>query len=296
MALEGNAGLRLIGRDENKIECLKSLLEKDAEYLEICVNDLNEDVDFDLLTKDTDILFHLISTTRPATSNMDIPMEIEDNVVFTAKLLDSCVKNDVKRIVFFSSGGTVYGKGGAFPLKEESPTNPISSYGMQKLSIEKLLYIYNYLYGLDYKVIRLSNPYGPYQRPDGQLGVVSTFIYKTLKGETIDIYGDGSVIRDYIYIDDAIRGVLNIARDNSEHRVVNLGSGYGKSVKEVLDAIVRTVGITPSIRYLPGRMGDIPVNYLDAGRYESCYGSLITVPFEEGIIRTCEHIKWENGL
>ena len=261
----------------------------------MCVNELNEGVEFDLVTKDTDILFHLISTTRPANSNLNIPAEIEDNVVLTARLLDSCVRNEVKRVIFFSSGGTVYGNGSTFPIKEESPINPISAYGMQKLSIEKLLNIYNYLYGLDYKVIRLSNPYGPYQRPDGHLGVVSTFIYKTLKGETIDIYGDGSVVRDYIYIDDAIRGVLNVAKDNSDHKIFNLGSGNGRSVKEVLSVIVRTIGITPRIRYLPGRLMDCPVNYLDAGRYESYYGPLITVPFEEGVIRTCDHIKRENG-
>lgn len=95
-------------------------------------------------------------------------------------------------------------------------TWPINSYGVQKLMNEKLLYLYHYMYGLDYRIIRLANPYGPYQKSDGVQGVVAAFIYKALKGEPICVYGDGSVIRDYIYIDDAVRAMINIAADEGK--------------------------------------------------------------------------------
>lgn len=108
--------------------------------------------------------------------------------------------------------GQVYGKEVDCPLKEKTATNPISSYGVQKVTIEKLLYLYRYMYGLDYRIIRLANPYGPYQRPNGVLGAVTTFTYKALKGDKIVVYGDGSVVRDFIYIDDAIRAIMKIVR------------------------------------------------------------------------------------
>lgn len=147
----------------------------------------------------------------------------------------------MKKVVFISSGGTVYGKESSCPLSENTPTNPISSYGVQKITIEKLLYLYNYMYGLDYRIIRLANPYEPYQRPDGVLGAVTTFTYKALKGEKINVYGDGSVIRDFIYIQDAVRAIIKVVNGESEHHVFNLGCGYGTSIKKLLETIENLV-------------------------------------------------------
>lgn len=151
-----------------------------------------------------------MSTTVPTTSNQHISQELVSNVIFSANLFEACIRCDVKKVVFVSSGGTVYGKEVDCPLKEKTATNPISSYGVQKITIEKLLYLYRYMYGLDYRIIRLANPYGPYQRPNGVLGAVTTFTYKALKGDEITVYGDGSVVRDFIYIDDAIRAIMKI--------------------------------------------------------------------------------------
>ena len=158
--------------------------------------------DFDGLTQGQEMVFHLISTTVPATSNKNISKEIIDNIESTSYLLESCVKNNVQRIIFASSGGTVYGITENIRIHENMPTNPITSYGMQKLSIEKLLYLYFCIHELDYRIIRLANPYGPYQKVSGVQGVVAAFLYKILNGEEITVYGDGSVVRDYIYIDE----------------------------------------------------------------------------------------------
>ena len=168
-------------------------------------SDLNDNTDFEKLVEGQEEVYHLLSTTVPSTSNQMIETELRENVLLTVKLLEACVNQGVKKIVFFSSGGTVYGKESACPLNEDTPTNPITSYGIQKITIEKLLYLYSYIYGIDYRIIRLANPYGPYQKPNGVLGAVTTFTYKAIKGEEIQVYGDGSVVRDFIYIEDAIR-------------------------------------------------------------------------------------------
>ncbi len=254
------------------------------------------ETDFETMLIGQEIVYHLASSTVPSTSNQQIPLEMTANVVTTAKLLDACVKCGVKKIVFISSGGTVYGKEAGCPLKEDTPTYPINSYGVQKVTIEKLLYLYEYMYGLDYRVVRLANPYGPYQRPNGVLGAVTTFTYQALKGETIKVYGDGKVIRDFIYIDDAVRAIVTIANGNSKNKVFNMGSGQGTSINEVLETLKDALQIEIDVQYLPGRKVDVPVNYLDIGRYEKEYGKLYFVPLKEGIKRTAEFMKQKYNM
>ena len=256
--------------------------------VEVKESSLSVSANFDELLAGHDVVYHLVSTTIPTTSNQHISQELEANVVFTANMLEACVRQQVSKVVFISSGGTVYGKEAECPLKEDTPTNPISSYGIQKVTIEKLLYLYRYMYGLDYRVIRLANPYGPYQRPNGKLGAVTTFTYKALCGDDITVYGDGSVIRDYIYIDDAVEAILKIADSQKSHRTYNLGSGRGTSVKQVLDAIEGALGIELHIKYEDGRKVDVPVNFLDISRYEHDFGSLNPISLHEGIKKTAD--------
>ena len=249
---------------------------------------LGPEADFDALVSGQEVVYHLISTSMPTNSNQHIVEELKANVLLSANLFEACVRQGVRKVVFISSGGTVYGKESACPLAEETPTNPISSYGVQKVTIEKLLYLYNYMYGLDYRIIRLANPYGPYQRPNGMLGAVTTFTWKALRGEEIEVYGDGSVVRDFIYIDDAVRGILNIVGGEAAEKVFNLGSGTGTSIRQVLETVERALGVQVRVRYTAGRTVDVPVNFLDIGRYERAYGALRPIPLEEGVRRTAE--------
>lgn len=260
--------------------------------VEIKESSLDADMDFSIL-EGQDTVYHLVSTNVPTTSNQHISQDIQANVLFSSNLFDACVRNGVKKVVFISSGGTVYGKEAKCPLPENTPTNPISSYGVQKITIEKLLYLYNYMYGLDYRIIRLANPYGPYQRPNGVLGAVTTFTYKALKGEELQVYGDGSVVRDFIYIDDAVRGILNIVEGVNKHHTFNLGCGYGTSIKEVVETVRRVVGSDTDVAYKEGRAVDVPINYLDISRYEKYYGRLNPISLEEGVKRTAEFMKRE---
>lgn len=251
--------------------------------------------DYDKLLSGADVVYHMFSTTVPTTSNQHIAEELNANIVVTSCLLEACVRQAIGRIVFISSGGTVYGKATACPLKEDTLTYPISSYGLQKITIEKLLYLYEYMHGLDYRVIRLANPYGPYQRPNGVLGAVTTFTYKALKGEELVLYGDGSVVRDFIYIDDAIRAICNITKDGVKHKIYNVGSGQGTSIRQVVDNIEAALDIKVNVNYLPSRKADVPVNYLDISRYESEFGELKPVSLIEGIRKTAQFMK-DNDL
>lgn len=274
----------------------KPIVSMDLKNVHILEADLTVDMDFDSILKDQEVVYHLVSTTVPTTSNQHISQELVSNVIFSANLFEACIRCGVKKVVFVSSGGTVYGKEVDCPLKEKTATNPISSYGVQKITIEKLLYLYRYMYGLDYRIIRLANPYGPYQRPNGVLGAVTTFTYKALKGDEITVYGDGSVVRDFIYIDDAIRAIMKIVNGENKHRTFNLGCGYGTSIKQVLETIEKALGIKLNVSYLEGRKVDVPVNYLDISRYEKYYGALNPISLEDGIRKTADFMKKEYGI
>lgn len=279
--------LTLVDRSSEYFNTIKSLNIK----ANIIVSDFSENTDFDSMLRGQEVVYHLVSTTVPTTSNQHITEELKANVIFTSNMLDACVRVGIKKVVFISSGGTVYGKEENCPLKENTATNPITSYGVQKVTIEKLLYLYHYLYHLDYRVIRLANPYGPYQRPNGILGAVTTFTYKALINEPITVFGDGSVVRDFIYIDDAIRGIINIVNGENKHRTFNLGCGYGTSINKVIDIIKDEINADVKIVYKEARKVDVPVNYLDISRYEKAYGSLDPICLSEGIRNTAEFLK-----
>ena len=293
-----NLALYLAKTTDNKI----TLLDRKRELFSIpeIVNNksitiyesiFDENTEFDQVLQGQDIVYHLVSTTVPGTSNLQIPQELSANVVATAKMLEACVRCGVKKVIFLSSGGTVYGREMQCPLHENTPTYPINSYGVQKITIEKLLYLYNYLYGLDYRVVRLANPYGPYQNPNGIIGAATTFTYKALKKEEIIVYGDGSVVRDYIYIDDVIRAMANIVEKDSKYKIFNLGSGYGTSIQQLINVIGSTLGVDLKIKYLPERKVDVPVNYLDISRYENTFGKLNPISLEEGIRKTASFLS-----
>ena len=293
-----NLTMELAKNDKNTItlvdkkkDFFKPIMNKGFSNVYIIESDLSVTMDFDTILEGQDVIYHLVSTTVPTTSNQHIAQELVTNIVFSTELFEACIRCGVKKVIFISSGGTVYGKESDCPLKEKTPTNPISSYGIQKITIEKLLYLYRYMYGLDYRIIRLANPYGPYQRPNGVLGAVTNFTYKALKGEEIIVYGDGSVVRDFIYIDDAIRGIMKIVEGENKHRTFNLGCGYGTSIKQVLDTIEYALGIKLNVCYTGARKVDVPINYLDISRYEKYYGALNPISLEDGVRRTAEFME-----
>ncbi len=209
-----------------------------------------------------DICLHLASTTLPKSSNLDPVFDIETNLLGTVKLLQHAVAAKVKKMIFLSSGGTVYGTPQHLPINEDHQTNPICSYGINKLAIEKYLGLFYQLENLDYVVLRLSNPFGERQRLQASQGAVAVFLGKALRGETIEIWGDGSVIRDYIYIADVVTAVLAAINYQGNRHVFNIGSGQGVCINELLDTIETVVNKPLTRIYKPSRSFDVPVNVL----------------------------------
>ena len=288
LAKDPNNLITVVGRNKEHFKTMEGMSFLNVSFIE---SELTAYTDYEILLANQEIVYHLISTTVPTTSNQQIAQELTGNVVLSANLFEACVHQGVKKVVFLSSGGTVYGKEVDCPLSEKTPTTPITSYGVQKVTIEKLLYLYNYMHGLDYRIIRLTNPYGPYQRPYGVLGAVTTFTYHALKGDEIQVYGDGSVVRDFIYIDDAVRGILKIVDGEASYHTFNLGCGYGTSIREVLKTIQETLGIEMNVKYTEARKVDVPVNYLDITRYETAYGVLAPIRLTEGIKKTANFMR-----
>lgn len=213
-----------------------------------------------------DYIYHLASTTLPKTSNDDPVFDITSNLVGTVKLLEIASLHKIKKFVFVSSGGTIYGVPKQLPIKETSATNPICSYGIVKLAIEKYLRLYHQMHGLNYCCIRLANPYGEYQRVDRAHGAISVFCYKALKNETIQIWGDGSIARDFIYITDVISALLKALNQECKNEEINIGSGEATSLNELVKTIEQITDKTLQVEYLPSRSFDVPEIYLDIAK------------------------------
>jgi UDP-glucose 4-epimerase len=230
---------------------------------------LDETDKYEATIRAGDYVFHMVSTTVPATSNANPIADISNNVLPTLKLLEILHKKQIAKLVFLSSGGTVYGKNVPIPTPEGAPTEPMCSYGIHKLTIEKYLSLYKLLHGLDSVVLRVANPFGPWQ-VGGAQGVVATIIRKSLRGETIVVWGDGSVVRDYIFVSDVIEAILRAAvLDNAEApRLYNVGSGEGRSIQQILDSVQAIHRESLNVIFEAGRAMDVPVSILDIGQAE----------------------------
>ncbi len=221
---------------------------------------------------DQDFVFHCISETVPGNSNDNILADLVSNVQNTLKLLSLCRDKAAKKLVFLSSGGTVYGNSGMQSATELSPTNPLSAYGVSKLTIEKYLGLYNHLYGLDYRVVRVSNPFGRFQRAYRQQGLIAAILERVHRGLPVEIWGDGSIVRDYIPVDDLIDGILAVSGYEGEHRIFNVGSGIGRSANDVIASLERVLGREIKQTHTAARAADVPYNVLDISLIESELG------------------------
>lgn len=231
---------------------------------------------------DVEAVIHLASTTVPATSNLDPGADIAQNLIPTVHLIEAMRRQGTRRLVFLSSGGTVYGVPESDPIPESHPLNPVSSYGIVKLAIEKYLEMEHQLHGLSYVALRASNPYGPRQGRTGVQGVIGTYLWRYLRNEPIEVWGDGSVVRDFLHVSDlaelCARAVLS-----PENGVFNAGSGEGTSIAQIVEIIGRIVGQQVAPTYRPGRSFDVPRVVLDVIRAETAFDWQRKIPLVQGI-------------
>jgi UDP-glucose 4-epimerase len=230
-----------------------------------------------------DTVYHLISTTIPSTSVTDPYCDGETNILPTIQLLTAAVEAGIKTVVFASSGGTVYGIPSEIPVKETARNNPICPYGIHKLAIEKYLHFYSYAYGLKTVALRLSNPYGQIQRKSNLQGAVDVFVNNALHNKPIEIWGDGTVARDYIHISDVIRAFLMAPTITLTHGVINIGSGNPVSLNAIIEIIRRH--IPADVEYKNSRTFDVPSIALDVSYAKEIMGWEAIASLDEGILK-----------
>lgn len=265
----------------NLIQWRKFQSQEDVEWFE---GDFENQEDVARAVAGSDVIVHLISTTLPKSSNDNPAYDVQTNIVGTVRLLERARLEEVRKVVFVSSGGTVYGVPSEIPIKESHPTDPVCSYGISKLAVEKYLHLYYVLHGLDYCVLRLANPFGPRQRTTTAQGAVAVFLDRALRKQEIEIWGDGSVVRDYLFVGDAVEALRRaVGYSGKRHRVFNIGAGRGYSLNELLDTIESLLGEPIRRRYLPPRKFDVPVNVLDISLAREVLGWAPSTPLKDGM-------------
>ncbi len=233
-----------------------------------------------------DILCHHAAQMDVRRSVREPSFDADVNIRGTLNLLEAAVRGSVKRVVYASTGGAVYGEPRSLPVTEEHPVNPICHYGISKHTVEHYLFLYRYLYGLDYVVLRYPNVYGPRQNPYGEAGVTAIFTVKYLKGEAPVINGDGMQLRDYVHVADIARAnmaAMDLSNEAASGGIFNIGWGTGRSVLE-LDEIIRGftgTALEPSFGpALPEEILRISLDSSKAGRVLKWKPA---IPFEEGL-------------
>jgi UDP-glucose 4-epimerase len=238
----------------------------------------------------TDTVFHLLSTTVPGTADLDPATDVQDNLIGTINLLDSMQRLGLSRILFLSSGGTVYGIPNKLPIPETHELRPINSYGIVKAAIEHYLEMYRRTRGFSPVIVRASNPFGPRQAHSGIQGVVSTFLRRILVGEPIEIWGNGTVVRDYLEVSDLAELCVRAGTSDREG-AYNAGSGHGLSVNDVVEAVRNVTGADVKVIYKPARPVDVPRSVLDCSRAKNEFGWECETGFDSGLSNTWKWLK-----
>lgn len=231
-----------------------------------------------------DVVYHLISTTVPSTSNLDPVADVTGNIIPTLGLLSCMIELEIPKIVFLSSGGTVYGIPEALPIREEHPLRPRCSYGVVKVAIENYLTMFQQLYGLDRVVLRAANPYGERQGHFGVQGVINTFLLNARARKPTEVWGDGSVVRDYLYVGDLADLCVKVG-ERGITGIYNAGSGTGRSITDVVKVIERVIGRALDLQYMPSRSYDVPEVILDVSKARRELGWSPHIDIEDGLDR-----------
>src|SRR5665213_493286 len=239
----------------------------------------------------TDVVLHLVSSTLPKTSNDDPVNDVQSNLVPTLRMLETMVTHGVRKVIFISSGGTVYGSPMYLPIDEMHPTNPHVSYGITKLTIEKYLLLFEKIHGIKTTILRVANPFGERQRPEYAQGAVDVFLHRALLQQAIEIWGDGSVTRDFIYIEDVADAFAKAVQYSGSKNVFNIGSGAGTQLNGLIKIIEEILGKPIERRYQPARPFDVPVSVLSNALAREELKWAPEVSLRDGIART---VKWMN--
>ncbi|WP_163266361.1 NAD-dependent epimerase/dehydratase family protein [Chelativorans alearense] len=264
----------------------KSFVEEFEGKVELVEADLRQPIAMASSLQGIDTVVQLVSTSSPGLGNDHAVADIKENVLPHVEFLQNCIIARVKRYLFLSSGGTVYGPGAPVPTPESAPTNPISSHGLTKLIVEKYIQMHGHVDGLEYVILRLANPFGPGQEFRKGQGLIPAILDQYRKRLPIRILGDGLAMRDYIYVEDVIEAIM--AAIHLKYRpqlVLNVGSGEMKSVIDVIETVEEVTGYRFERNYTNARRTDVDVSGLDIAQAREVLGWTPRTPFREGIGR-----------
>ena len=238
-----------------------------------------------------DAVYHCLSTVNPGNSNIRFMQGYARDFVQSVHLFDLCIKRGIK-VIFLSSGGTIYGIQNEQPIREDAECKPINHYGSVKLCIESVMRTFNTQTHSNMLIARISNPYGPGQDFHKGVGFVDAAVKKTLSHEPIEIWGDGTVIRDYIYIDDVAEMLYALLDYNGKQEVFNISSNEGISLNQVIECLQK-LGYTPKVQYKDSRSVDVPAVVLDNEKIRTVYTGPLT-SFQEGMEKYTDYLQY-NG-
>ena len=240
----------------------------------------------------------LAYATVPQTSFADPVYDILANLPPTVALLQAARSLPLRKMVVVSSGGTVYGHADTLPIVESVQTNPVSPYGITKLTQEKYALMFHRLHGTPVSIVRPANAYGAGQRAFTGQGFIATAMGAILKGDEVTVFGESGTVRDYIHVADVARGILAVLERGDAGEVYNLGSGIGRNNREVLEAIAPLAArhdLSVRVRVAPAREFDVRANILDSGKLQACSGWQPTEDFHAGLSSMWAAIAGEMG-
>jgi UDP-glucose 4-epimerase len=246
--------------------------------------DFSNPVLLETVLEGVEVVYHLAWSTIPATSNVGPEADISVNLIGTLCLLSACAKKGVRRVIFSSTGGTVYGDTQINLITEAAPTYPLCSYGITKLAAEKYLGVFYHLKGLEYVVLRISNAYGPNQDPKSGVGFIGAALASARDNRKLTLWGDGSVVRDYIFVDDIVNAMTMSAVPTFPVGIYHVSSGVGFSLNELLSLISGVIGRDIRTEPAAGRNFDVKRVILDNNKLRAI-GWDAKVSIKDGICR-----------
>jgi UDP-glucose 4-epimerase len=233
---------------------------------------------------------HLAAQIDVRRSLQEPVFDAEVNILGGINLLEKCVQHKVRKFIFSSTGGAIYGPAKELPADENTPTFPVCHYGTSKLGFEHYVRLYEALYRLPYTILRFPNVYGPRQSPEGEAGVCSILIGLMLQGRQPVLYGFGEPLRDYVFVGDIARGCL-LALEKGDGETVNLGSGRGASVRDLFDHLKEMTGYDGAPRLEALRPGEIDRIFITGDRAAEVLGWQPEVSLREGLQQTVDYIR-----
>ena len=229
----------------------------------------------------------------PGRGNADMAKDAQTNVAAAVRSFEDAARAGVRRIVYPSSGGTIYGDNPPLPTPETAPIRPVGGYGAGKAAAELYLHAIALAYGTQTCALRIGNPYGPGQYPERGQGFIATATARTMVGTPIQIFGSAALARDYVYIGDVAEAFVRAVQIDELPPVLNLGSGIDRSLDELIPLISTAAGRKAEIEYVPARRVDVPRVQLDISLIQQTLGWRPMTSIEEGLQHT---VKWISGV